>query len=105
MALQVIGLRFTRVRLLEAMVAVRYRLATNEHGYLYSLVGFVDGTDHFKPNYDKPVQDVVLDVFDTIIEQETNLDILSTCDRGWQASSEPELTEDEGWPTWLPDWA
>lgn len=105
MGLQVINLRFKKVRLLEAMVAVRYRLATIEHDYLYGILGFVDGADHIKPDYNTPVQDVFLDVFDAILEQESSLDVLSTCDRGWQASSMPQCAEDEEWPTWLPDWA
>ncbi|KAG8158802.1 hypothetical protein KVR01_011245 [Diaporthe batatas] len=118
MATQIIGLRFKKVGLLEAMLAVRYRSASNPHDYLYGLLGFAEDGRLFEPDYKKPIQDVFLEIFDAImgtgtnlgrrinVEQAINLDILSTCDRGWQeVSSTPERSETQEWPTWLPDWS
>lgn len=124
MATQIIGLRFKKVRLSEAMIAVRYRSASKDHDYLYGLLGFVNSGELYKPNYARPIREVFLDIFDVILgiksglgeetnleketdlEKETNLDILSTCDRGWwEASSMSEHTDDRKWPSWLPDWS
>ncbi|KAK7699783.1 hypothetical protein SLS64_011395 [Diaporthe eres] len=136
MATQIIGLRFKEVRLAEAMVAVRYRSASNKHDYLYGLLGFVKGGDLCKPDYKMPIREVFLSIFDVIVGikrdlgketnlkketslegktsleketdlgKETNLDILSSCDRGWwETSSVSEPTDDQKWPSWLPDWS
>lgn len=108
MAVQVINLRFKQVRFLEALIAVRFRLATEPHDYIYGLLGFVQGANLIKPDYDKPIQDVFVEAFDCTIQQEDNLDVLSACNRGWEECTKPSgkrTGEEALWPTWLPDWA
>ncbi|KAI1357290.1 heterokaryon incompatibility protein-domain-containing protein [Xylaria arbuscula] len=105
MARQVIMLRSQKPTLLTALLAVRYRLTTVEHDYVYGLMGFADlGESLILPRYEKPVRDVYLESFEIILRQELNLDVLSACDRGWAACSRIRES-DLDWPTWLPDWS
>ncbi|KAI0911694.1 heterokaryon incompatibility protein-domain-containing protein [Ustulina deusta] len=106
MARQVITLRGRKVNLLEALLAIRYRDATSEHDYVYGLLGFVDSGDNvIRPVYKKPIYDVYLEVFNIVLRQEPNLDVLSACDRGWAACDQFESGTGLDWPTWLPDWS
>ncbi|GAW13927.1 hypothetical protein ANO14919_033190 [Xylariales sp. No.14919] len=105
MARQVIMLRSQKPSLLTALLAVRYRLTTVEHDYVYGLMGFADlGESFILPRYEKPVRDVYLESFEIILRQELNLDVLSACDRGWAVCSRIGGI-DLDWPTWLPDWS
>ncbi|KAI0117293.1 heterokaryon incompatibility protein-domain-containing protein [Daldinia grandis] len=113
LALRSIRMRNKKLRLLEALVNVRYRLATLEHDYIYAMFGIANVQD-IVPDYDKSKKVVALEAFQSILSQETTLDVLSCCDRGWAKNSHIggfhalyTKTEwpDTEWPTWLPDWS
>ncbi|RSL69958.1 hypothetical protein CEP54_002037 [Fusarium duplospermum] len=100
-----IGMRSRQAGFVEALLNMRYRLATMEHDYIYGLLGISDPQD-IVPNYNKTKKEVFLEAFRTALSQETNLDILSACDRGWAKCADPSNRPDGGdWPTWLPDWS
>ncbi|KAI1274555.1 heterokaryon incompatibility protein-domain-containing protein [Xylaria sp. FL0933] len=106
MAREVISSRGRKVSLLEALLATRYRDASLEHDYVYGLLGFVDlGDNAIHPAYNKPFHEVYLEAFNIVLRQETNVDILSACGRGWAACEQSESGIDLDWPTWLPDWS
>ncbi|XDG01820.1 hypothetical protein ABKA04_001435 [Annulohypoxylon sp. FPYF3050] len=111
--LSTIRLRSKKIRFLEALITMRYRLASLKHDYIYATLGMADIED-LKPDYEKSYQEVSLEAFQVILSQETNLDVLSACDRGWAKNSFHEgfsafqagiEQPDEDWPTWLPDWS
>lgn len=105
MMLGTVRMRSKTVRLIGALINVRYRLAGMELDYIYGMLGIVD-LPGLEPNYEKPKKEVYLRAFEQVLIQENNLDILSTCDRGWAKCSDSKGDEDkENWPTWLPDWS
>ncbi|KAI3572033.1 heterokaryon incompatibility protein-domain-containing protein [Fusarium oxysporum f. sp. albedinis] len=100
-----IAMRSKRVSLLEALANTRYRLATWSHDYIYGMLG-IAAAPGILPNYHKSKKEVFLEGFEIVISQETNLDVLSMCDRGWAKCSDPGSQPDaDDWPTWLPDWS
>jgi hypothetical protein len=101
-------LRRRRINLQEALLNSRYRRASLAHDHVYGALGFASiGGQKIQINYGKSTKEVFLDAFRIILEQETNLDIMSTCYRGWDISYglEGSRDDDERWPTWLPDWS
>ncbi|KAI0891533.1 HET-domain-containing protein [Annulohypoxylon nitens] len=111
--LSTIRLRSKKIRFLEALITMRYRLASLKHDYIYATLGMAD-IDDLEPDYEKSYQEVSLEAFQVILSQEKNLDVLSACDRGWAKNSFHEgfsafqagiEQPDENWPTWLPDWS
>ncbi|OTA67748.1 HET-domain-containing protein [Hypoxylon sp. EC38] len=82
MMIESIRMRSSKVRFQEALINVRYRLATNELDYVYGMLGIAD-VQSLIPNYKKGKEEVYLEAFREVLSQENNLDILSACDRGW----------------------
>ena len=106
MALETIRMRSYNARFLDALLNVRYRLAGREHDYIYGLLGFTNVRGGIIPDYSKTKRQVFTEAMQAVLAQETNLDILSACDRGWaKCSATDSTTDDQDWPTWLPDWS
>lgn len=105
MAQQTIGLRSRTPNLLESLLAIRYRHATNPLDYVYGILGVSRiGTDTLTPDYTDTIRAVYTNAFRIVFRQEPNLDILSVCDRGWAETNQTTLTV-PNWPSWLPDWS
>ncbi|KAI1074005.1 heterokaryon incompatibility protein-domain-containing protein [Whalleya microplaca] len=104
---QIFALRSKRASLQGTLMATRHRLASNARDYIYGVLAIAQlGNLVIVPDYKKTVKTVFLEAFKVITQQESNLDALSMCRRGFARASEmEEAAGQDSWPTWLPDWS
>ncbi|KAI9859120.1 MAG: hypothetical protein M1813_007076 [Trichoglossum hirsutum] len=103
--------------LFNALLLGRQRFASNDHDYIYGLLGIANMENvSLTPDYGKSLFSANREAFQCIIQQEQNLDVLSACrelDPYENYPSEPEqdgstsstVVDNTGWPSWLPNWS
>ena len=95
------------MKLLDIFLLGRSRSASNKLDYIYGFLGLVNlKKEILTPNYNKSLLSVSKDVFNSIIQQDGDIDVLSLC-RGLSEGTSYERFEQLdrlGWPSWLPDW-
>ncbi|KAI0414228.1 heterokaryon incompatibility protein-domain-containing protein [Xylaria grammica] len=103
---QSLEMRSSSMTLQRALLATRHRSATDARDCVYGVLALVPPGNMIVPDYTKTVRSVYLESFKAILRQESNLDALSACVRGWNQTCETaEVTGQGRWPTWLPDWS
>lgn len=103
---QILEMRSCRPTLQSALLATRHRKATDPRDYVYGVLSLAQVYHDIIPDHTKTVETVYLEVFKVILGQESNLDILSACGRGWMQTREARSSaRQNAWPTWLPDWS
>jgi hypothetical protein len=104
---QALEMRSHPLTLQGALLATKHRSATDPRDYIYGMLALThQGNIAIVPDYTKSIKAVYLEAFKVILQQESNLDALSACCRGWNQTCGMEgATNESKWPTWLPDWS